>query len=223
MQKQTSFFDGPDLPSVSLFSPLLSESLRSLFRCIRRQISRYHCPSDAAIRLSLRLNLKCPPASAHLPVNMHMFDCGVTDEGRNWTENSFLLQERRAACRGQGGSANHALGMETSSDARRHTSEMNNKAERLSEGALAGSGWFSLGRAGAETGVNILRNGSKRMLGWPPPERVSCVGSVRGCGSRGRDVCGGVCGGKLPGKAERFLCLRLQHRGASGKRSPRHP
>lgn len=102
MQKQTSFFDGPDLPSVSLFFPLLSESLRSLFRCIRRQISRYHRPSDAAIRLSLRLNLKCPPASAHLPVNMHMFDCGVTDEGRNWTENSFLLQERRAACRGHG-------------------------------------------------------------------------------------------------------------------------
>lgn len=68
-------------------------------------------------------------------------------------------------CRGRGGSANHAFGMETSSDARRHTSEMNNKAGEVERRGARRKWVISLGRAGAETDVNILRNGSKRVLG----------------------------------------------------------
>lgn len=66
---------------------------------------------------------------------MHMFDSGVTDEGRNWAETPSSSRITGP----QQGTWEVLPIMLTSSDARCHTSEINNKAERLGEGALAGS------------------------------------------------------------------------------------
>lgn len=86
---------------------LLSDSLRSLLHRIWRPISRYHHPSDAAIRFSLRLNLKCPPRQPPASKYAH-----VWQRGHRWRQelgrNSFLLQDHRATAGHVGGSANHA-------------------------------------------------------------------------------------------------------------------
>lgn len=69
------------------------------------------------------------------PVNMHMFDCRVRDGGRNWAEmpTSWWRRAQRGFCQSYSGTKKF-------SDAHRHTSEMDNKARGVSEGALTGSG-----------------------------------------------------------------------------------
>lgn len=89
------------------------------------QINRYHCPSNAAIRLSLYLNLKCLSRRSPACKYAHVWlwgQRGRQELGRN----AYFLEKMGAA----GGLYQSCVSTETFSDARRHTSEMNNKAER---------------------------------------------------------------------------------------------
>lgn len=76
------------------------------------QINRYHRPSNAAIRLSLSLNLKCPPCRSPGCKYAHVWLWGQ----RWWQElgrNAYFREETGAAVvewGGGGGSANHASG-----------------------------------------------------------------------------------------------------------------
>lgn len=133
----------------------------------QRQINRYHCPSNAAIKLSLYLNLKCLPHRSPACKYAHVWlwgQRGRQELGRN----AYFLEETGAA----GGLYQSCASTETFSDARRHTSEMNNKAERWGRGRSQEVDDFTcwgvrpvMDRYG---GINILQKGNSFTLYWPP-------------------------------------------------------
>lgn len=69
------------------------------------QINGYHCPSNAAIRLSLFLNLKCPPRCSPACKYAHVWLWGQ-QRRQELGRNAYFLEETGTA----GGSANHASG-----------------------------------------------------------------------------------------------------------------
>lgn len=131
------------------------------------QINRYHCPSNAAIRLSLYLNLKCLPHRSPACKYAHVWLWGqrVRQElGRN----AYFLEETGTA----GGLYQSCVSKETFSDARRHTSEMNNKAEGWARGRSQEvddfTSWGVRPVMDRYAGVNILQKGNSCTLYWPP-------------------------------------------------------
>ena len=134
------------------------------------QINRYHCPSNATIKLSLRLNLKCLSCRSTVGKYAHVWlrgRGGRQELGRN----AHFLDET-APQGGVGCFYQSCVSTGTLSDARRHTSEMNNKAGRWGRGRSQEVDDFTCSgvRSAMDryAGVNILQKGNGSTLWWPP-------------------------------------------------------
>lgn len=157
----------------ALILPLIISALSASPRYDQTQINRYHCPSNAAIKLSLYLNLKCLSCRSAACKYAHVWlrgQWGRQELGRN----AYFLEQtaQRGRCGGWVGSANHASALRHFSDARRHTSEMNNKAGRWARGRSQEvddfTCWGVRPVMDRYAGVNILREGNGCTLCWPP-------------------------------------------------------